>query len=174
MIKTELHGLLKTYSQRYGAYHMQPETMGMFWRKLESLEFTQAREAFDQLLGAHKEPFSWRAVINVIDAMFPPESEQAALDRKWRNNPLTQSDTEKQTELSVLLRGLMDESQARKKRDQKFDWLLEYSHHFIEIWGEVEAEKICRRIMVRGHNDTESRLASLVMDNLRSRRSTNV
>ncbi len=170
MEKEELFKLLNLYKARYGAYTMDNDTMKMWARKLLKYEYGRARDAFDQLLGTKEERFGWRSVVMVIDSMHPPETDQDRLDKEWRKNPIKQSDTEKQTELNIVLRGLLDECARLKKRGEAFDWMGKYADSFVEVWGQDEALSIMGKITNSGANGAESGFYNVVYENIKKRR----
>jgi tRNA nucleotidyltransferase/poly(A) polymerase len=171
--KNRLFSQLKIYKARFGAYSMPNEMMSMWWRKIGHLNPDHVQEAFDQLIGAYdgERGFTWLRVVQVVEAMFPPEDPQKAVEREWNSNPVKQSDMEKRQELNILKRGYMKEIEERKRKNvkEKFDWMPEYAHHFIEVWGEDVAEAQIRKIAVNPANDTERRFVSLVRDALHKR-----
>lgn len=185
MKSSEFEKLSNLYTQRYGKWSMEPETMEMWYSKLKVLEFNHVKEAFHQLIGEHDRAFGWKRVFLVVDALFPPESEVIALERKWKNNPEYTKDQEKRKELSIIMRSLIKEIEERKRTGKEiFDWLPEYARHFVEVWGESESRRICAKMRnyfttrkkpeggsenVRmATNATEDRFISLVNENLRS------
>lgn len=170
MNKEDFRRLANLYAQRYGAFHMQPETADMWYAKLKSLPLDHVKEAFYQLLGQEMErPFGWKKVFVVVDAMYPPESEVVALERQYKSDPRYSKDPEKRKEVNAIMRSLMDEYKTRKAAGETFDWMPEFAHHFVEIWGEEEASNIIAKNVSKDPTDQDKRLQLLVNDNIRHR-----
>ena len=79
----------------------------------------------------------------MIDAMFPPERPTETYEREWQNNPTEKRDMEIQNELNRLMTGFLDEVKERKRKKQpRFDWMLEFAIHFVDRYGNEKAMEI--------------------------------
>lgn len=166
MQKEELKPLLNMYSQRYGAYTMQPETMKMWWGKLNTFEAEHVRESFEQLLGSRDKSFGWKAVIQVIEAIHPEISKIQQEVVSWNNTVIEPSDDEKRLEMTKAYEKIIT---ARKESlrvgNEPLDFEAEYANSFVLIWGRVKAIKISGNMYKEGG---KSRFLDLVEERLKA------
>lgn len=154
--KEKFMQFVSTYHDRYGDWSMGPETMKMWYDKLKHLPWEEFKSCYQELIGAHPKAFGWKAVFVVHKAMFPPEDPNLAMDKEYRKN-WNQGDKEKQAELSKIMAGYTSAIERAKKRGValSFDWVKEYAHKTIEIFGRKEAVKICSEMLNSGYTGKE-------------------
>lgn len=157
--------LATLYTDRYGSFNMSEETGKMWHDKLKTLDFDKIKAVMIELIGAKEKPFGWKAVLTHLDLMYPPEDAQAALERKWRADPKNAKNEEKQKEINVFMRGLLDQIKESKRKKEEFDWPPLYAQNFIEVFGREEADCIARSLAYG--NDVDKRFSQAIREFLR-------
>lgn len=158
--KEQFMQFVTVYHDRYGDWNMGPETMKMWHSRVKHLEWDKFKSVYQELIGKHPKPFGWKSIIVLNDAMFPPEDPTLAMKRQYENNPDRVANTVKRAEMTKVMAGLMAslETARRRGKSPDFDWIAEYAHRAVEVFGEKEIHSICAQLMSNDYVAEESRI----------------
>lgn len=152
-----LRRFVPLYHDRYGDYNMGELTIKLWQKRLyNSIPWEQFVVVYENLIETHDRAFGLNAIFTRHKSMFPPVDPSLAMEKEYRKN-WNPDDESKRAELSRIMSGYVTALNRAKKKGVKasFDWVKEYAHKTVEVFGKEEANTICIQMKHSSYSGAE-------------------